>query len=464
MRSAAARKARGLTTRGVNFVLALAACSLLCGLPQSTIAAEYQSAEQTAPTSVEEIDTTLGGIARKWVRDRRVVFRPIDEWRKTRGPFLRDGQFKFDFRTFNFDATRAAGEDPQAWAAGGELAIRTGKWRDFLSVGASWYGSYEISGNDAAGGSGLIQPNGDNISVIGQAFVELTKDGWLARFFRQELDLPYINRFDIRMVPNTFEAYGVGRRGKNFDFLFGQVEKIKRYDSDEFVPMSVAAGVAGSDKGVTMGGFEWSPADTNFDIGAASQYTHDLFNTFYTELNWDRKFGEDLGLKLSGQYTDQRSVGEDLLGDFETHAWGARIATSYRYAVVTLAFTQTDDGAGIRSPYGGRPSYLSLMIRNFDRANERAWRAGLSYHFDRLGLPNVSAIINVAKGRRARDPSTRARLADQTEYDCTVDFRPERGILNGLWLRLRYARVDETGAGKVTDQIRIIANYSLPIL
>ena len=159
-----------------------------------------------------------------------------------------------------------------------------------------------------------------------------------------------------------------------------------------------------------------------------------------------------------------KSRRSDLLGDFSTSTWGTRIAASYRFGVATLAFTQTDDGAGIRSPYGGRPSYLSLMIRDFDRANEQAWLAGFSYHFDRLGLPDLSAFINVAKGRHARDPDTLARLPDQTEYDYTIDYRPKRGILNGLWLRLRYARVDEDGAGKVTDEIRVIANYILPIL
>lgn len=460
----AASEPNRLMGRGIAVIAIFAAWILLPGLPQPAFAQEYQRAEQTAPTTVAEIDSSLGNIARDFVRDPRAVFRPIEEWRKEQGPFFRDGQVKFDFRTYSFDATRAPEQEPQSWAAGGQLNYRSGRWRDVLSVGASWYGSYEINGNDDAGGSALVQPNGDNISVIAQAFVELSRDGWIARFFRQELDLPYINRFDVRMLPNTFEAYGIGRETSNFRFLIGQVEKIKRRNDDEFVPMSVAAGVPDSDNGVTIGGFEWAPGDRNFTIGATSQYTKDLFNTFYTELNWDRKFGEDLGIKLSGQYTDQRSVGQDLLGDFSTSTWGARIATSYRYAVVRLAFTQTGDGAGIRSPYGGRPSYLSLMIRDFDRPNERAWRGGLSYHFDRLGLPDLSAFINFAKGRQARDPDTLERLPDQTEYNYTIDYRPKRGILNGLWLRLSYAHVDEDGAGKVADEIRVIANYDLPIL
>lgn len=449
---------------GIRVTAGLTAILLTSILPRLAATAEYQHAEETAPTTATEIDSTLDEIAAEFVRDPRVVFRRLDEWRQTRGPFQRDGQLKFDFRTYGFDATRAADQDPQAWAAGGQLKYHSGKWRDFLSVGAAWYGSYEISGNDDAGGSALVQPNGDNISVIAQAFVELARDGWIARFYRQELNLPYINRFDSRMLPNTFEAYGIGRRGPNLSFMVGQVEKIKRRNDDEFVPMSVAAGVPDSNKGVTLGGFEWQPGDLNFTVGATNQYTKDLFNTFYTELNWNGTLAEDLELKLSGQYTDQRSVGNDLLGDFSTSTWGARMAASYRFAVATLAYTQTDDGAKISSPYGGRPSYLSLMIRDFDRANERAWRAGLSYHFDRIGLPDVSAVINYAKGLHARDPETLARLTDQTEQNYTLDFRPKRGILNGLWLRLRYARVDEDGAGKVADEIRIIANYSLPIL
>ena len=425
--------------------------------------AEYRNAESPAPRSADEVESTLDNITPQWMRGKRIVFDAIDGWRKQQAPFIRDGQTRFDFRTYSFDGLQRTGREPQSWVAGGELAYRSGKWRDILAIGASWYGSFEIEGNTDAASSGLIQTDGGNISVIGQAFAQLDWKGLQARLYRQGLDLPYINRNDIRQIPNTFEAYGIGRKGTALDFVIGHVDKIKRRTDDEFISMTEAAGGSG-DAGTTVVGTWWTPTAHSVELGAVTQITENAFNTFYTEINWERLFTETMSVKLAGQYTDQRSVGADQLGDFKTDTWGARLSASYGKALFTLAFTQTDSGADIRSPFGGRPSYLSSMISNFDRANERAWRVGLSYHFDRLGLPGLSAFINVSKGRNAINEMNLQPLPAQTEYDYTVDFRPDRGTLEGFWLRVRYARLDENGSGKVADQIRIILNYSLPIL
>lgn len=428
-------------------------------------AAEYKLAEEPPPQTVSDIEETEISLLGKFLRrDRRVVFGPIDEWRKTKGPLIRDGQLQFNFRTYYFDAEQPDGAEPRAWAAGGELAYNSGTWRDMLAVGASWYGTFDLSSNGDAADSRLFGESGGDVSILGQAYVDLYWKGITGRFFRQELDLPYINRFDNRMTPNTFEAYGFGKEEGQMQFIVGHVTKIKTRTADKFVPMGEAAGVDGSNAGVTMTGAKWVSESGYFDIGAVNQYTRNIFNTAYAEVNWQRQYTQDLGLKFSGQYTDQRSVGDDKIGEFDTDTWGVSLAGNYNYALLTLAFTQTDAGGRILSPYGGRPSYLSMMIRDFDRANEKAWRVGLSYHFDRLGLSDLSALVNAVKGRKARDSFTGEKLPDQTEYDYTLDYKPSKGSLEGFWFRARYAKVREDGFGKVTDEIRLIVNYSLPIL
>lgn len=433
-------------------------------LASPLLAQEYQESEDTAARSADEIDESLGTLGRVMQRgDPRVIFRDIDDWRKDRGPFLRDGVIEYNFRTYYFEADREQVE-PATWAAGGELAYRSGRWRDFLSVGASWYSSYKLSGNSDSPASLLLDNDGDNISVIGQAYVELHWKGLAGKFYRQELAMPYINRFDNRMVPNTYEAYLVGREGSNFDFVVGQVDKIKRRSDGSFISMSEAVGVDEADKGVTVTGFRWGTGQDRANIGAINQWTKDIFNTFYVEGNLTPRLGERFGLKLSAQYSDQRSTGDELIGDFETNTWGVRVVNSIGSFVTRLAFTQTDEGGTILNPYGGKPTYLAMMVRNFDRANEKAWRAGASYHFNRFGLKDVSAQFDVVKGRNAIGSDTGLPLPDQSEYDYTLDYKPSSGPLEGFWLRARYAEVREKGEGKVTDELRIILNYTLPIL
>jgi hypothetical protein len=426
-------------------------------------AAEYRAAEVTAPRSVDDIDGTLSNVSNQILFYRGPVVRAIDDWRKSKGPYLRDGYVQFNFRTMDFRTDIIDITQINAWAAPGEIAYRSGKWRDFLTVGASVYGSYELSGNENAGGSGMLQLNGDNITTLGQAYLEFNWKGLVGRAYRQTLDIPYLNKNDSRMIPNTFEAYGLAREGTSLDLIVGYVNKIKLRNSDDFISMGEAAGVEGDDTGTRLFGVLWKPPETGFDWGVTVQRTPDVLQLVYTEANWKRTY-KGWGLLAAAQYTHQKGIGQDLLGDFKTNARGVRFSTSYRDAVLGVAFTKTDDGATIDSPFGGRPGYTSSMLRNFDRANEKAFRLSLSYHFDLIGLPDWSANIRYTKGKNALDEDSLLLLGDNREVDYTLDYKPESGRWRGLWFRVRYAQLREDGQGRVANQLRIILNYSFSIL
>jgi len=130
---------------------------------------------------------------------------------------------------------------------------------------------------------------------------------------------------------------------------------------------------------------------------------------------------------------------------------------------LTVAYTTTDEGSETQSPFGGHPSYISLMIKDFNRAGEDAWLVGLSYDFSRIGLDGLNAFGRYAYGNT---PDSRAVASpDQDELDLTVDYRFKEGFLKGLWLRLRGAYLDQEGpeARDVTN-IRVILNYDIQIL
>jgi hypothetical protein len=198
-------------------------------------------------------------------------------------------------------------------------------------------------------------------------------------------------------------------------------------------------------------------------IGAINHYGHNTYNTFFAEASGARDLADPWGLRLSGQFTHQESVGDALTGDFRTHQVGVKSDLSYAGAVLTLAYIQTGDGSDIRNPWGGSPSYGSLIIEDFDRAGEKAWRVGLSYDFSAVGWKGTSGFINYASG----DTPDHGRNAtnDQDELDFTIDFKPPEGALQGLWLRARAAFVNQhgTGARDVADY-RLILNYEIPLL
>ena len=62
---------------------------------------------------------------------------------------------------------------------------------------------------------------------------------------------------------------------------------------------------------------------------------------------------------------------------------------------------------------------------------------------------------------------TRAKAPDQREYDLTIDYRPAwlgAAFLQGLWLRVRGAILDQDGANQLGAQIRVILNWERDLL
>jgi outer membrane porin, OprD family len=366
-------------------------------------------------------------------------------------PFLHDSTFSLEPRFYYryLDNTNGVQE---AFAAGGALLLTSGWWRDTLQLGIGGYTSQPLATGHDPGGTDLLRPNGDGFSVLGQAWGKLHVGPATATLFRQEMELPFINGDDSRMIPNTFEAYRLDIKPSDI-FRFGSayVTREKSRTSAEFRPMSEVAGVPGVDRGTSVVGFLVGARDATY-IGAVNELTWDLLNIAYVEASKTWQLADDFQLRGELQFIDQQSVGDDLLGSFATQLYGASLIASYRSAVLSVAFTSTADGSKILKPFGGVPAFNSLMISDFDGAGENSWRVGLSYDFARIGLTGVKAFANYAHGELPADEH-------EDEINGTIDYRIDHGPLKNLWLRLRYARNSPSNQ-PATDDLRAILNYT----
>lgn len=429
------------------------------------MAAEYIQAETPAPPSAGEVLGPFDWGFRARLLPERSLLTRTKEALEDASPFFRDTRFSYDFRTYSFDRRNSSTDRREAWAIGGQLGYTSGWWNN-IGARIAYYNSTELDSD--GGDTGLLAPGQENISVIGEAnlryqFTDGALAGSLIKLYRQTLDMPYVNRRDIRMLPASYEGLVIHRDDSSLDYGVGHLTKFKNFDSEDFVYMSEAAGAAGSDEGVTLAGLRY-PFSDEFDAGGGTLYGWDTFNTFFAEATYHRVLTGDLDFRLSGQFTDQRSVGDELVGDFDTHNFAARAAFGWRGAIVKVAGSVTSDEAGIRKPWGGSPSYLSIQRLDFDRANEKAVLFGLSFNSIFFSSSGISSFINIAHGTDAKNTFTGENLPDHTEYDLTVDFKPPRGLLKGLWVRARYARLDIEGDGENVRDIRIIVNYSIPFL
>jgi len=399
------------------------------------------------------------------VRDRvRDTLRP---YLKDLPPFFRDSKITMKVRSFYFNRDiREPGPNSanEAFTLGGSLSYESGWVHDFFSGGLEFFTSQRLYAPDNRDGTLLLRPGQVSYSVLGRAYAKFKYKQYTATLYRQYLRLPYVNKQDNRMTPNTFEAYQLEGKFKLVQFIAGYVRKIKPRNSSGFLSMSERAGATGGrDRGMGMAGFRLTPIKAG-SFGVINYYVPDTLNILYTEADYTWEVTKKFGVKLQGQFTDQRSVGgDDLIGKFDTRVGGAQLALSYDDILLRAAFSVTASGAAIQSPYGSYPGYLSLIEKNFYRAGEKAWLLGLSYDAEKL-IRGVAFTFNFARGVGARDADTRSSLPDQTEYDITVDYRPDIGLLRGLWFRIRNAYVDFSDDGGSTNNFRFIVNYELGLL
>jgi len=373
-------------------------------------------------------------------------------------PFWRDTYLTLKPRLYNFDRNRNERPDQETFAAGTAIEYRSGEWLDRFSIGMTGFTAQKLHGPMDAGGVGLLRPAQNGFGVLGEAYAQIKLQPFAtARLYRQELNLPYFNRQDSRMVPTTHEAYLLGQPQKlRLQWAVGHITKIKQRDSARFVPLTEAAGYSGTDDGATLAGFRWR-MDDDTDIAGITFQVWDFMNISYAEGRHSFRLHEEIPVSWFAQATYEGSTGSEIGGEFDTFSVGSQVALSYRSFVATIAATVTGEDAGIRSPFGGSPSYLSMMLVDFDRAGELAWLAGLSYDFRRLNIDGLSINLKYAQGYGdGGDP-------DRDEVDVTIDWKPLRAFFQGMWIRLRYANLDQNGGTAIRD-LRFIVNYEIPLL
>ena len=444
-------------------LFSLSVSGLIVCLPLLASEPEYISSERPSPDTVLDLDNTMGKAREpketlpEW--ERRLMKRATN----LKNFFWDDASLLLKPRSYYMDKQRDDSADSEAWALGGALQYRTGLFRGRVRLGTTFYTTQKLYGPSDKEGTKLLKSGQQGFNVLGESYAEvnLTQTADL-RLYRQSLSHPYVNKQDNRMVPNTFEAYTLfDDKSPHFNYVLGHITRMKKRTATTFSHMSEAAGADNSNKGLSMIGGRYSLTPL-INIGAVNHYSWDVMNIFYTEANAAWKLNDHLALRLSGQYTNQQDIGDHLIGKFDTGMYGIKLAMSYKNATLTLARTAVDNNSKIQSPFGGYPGYASIIVKDFDRAGEDAWLAGLSYDFSRLGLEGLSAFTNYVHGDTPDSGSD--ATPDQKELDFTIDYQFGKQRFDGLWIRARAAFVDQSGSGaEDINDYRVIVNYSIPL-
>jgi hypothetical protein len=382
--------------------------------------------------------------------------------RAQRKKAIEDTTFAIQLRTMYLDRNKYDDTESEGWAAGGSAGLKTGYFRNLLSLGATGYTSQRIVGEDDKDGTLLLKPGQRAYSVLGELYGDFKLSDEVSIYAgRKAYDTPYINRNDTRMTPNTFEAYTIQGRAKLAEksalkYGAGYFDKIKERNSDEFVAMSEDAGST-INHGVFTAGAVYDRGV--FTIGAIDYYCEDIINIAYGEAKCNMPINETVKLTLAAQYTDQESTGDDLLNgeDFSAEQYGLKADLAVGAATFTVAYTDTGDGDGMQSPWSGYPGYTSVQVEDFNRAGESAVMLRAAYDFKSVeGLSAYGLWVN------GSDPDG-ADTFERDEYNLNLQWKASKGVAKGLSLRTRYAIVTEedSDSDDLTD-FRVICSYDMP--
>jgi len=428
---------------------------LTAGVNVSAPAAEEVDDGDSTPTSTEQGQTSMD-----------LSFQPRDQAalvREERRQAFRDTEFYGDLRTFYFSSDNLNGSHSEAWALGGSAGLKTGYFRDLFAFGATAYTSQPLDAPADKDGTRLLQPDQRGYTVLGESYVDIrVADGVDASIGRKGFDTPFISRFDSRMTPNTFQAaivqgtLGGVDDGPSWHFGGGYVDKIKQRNSEEFVSMSEAAGApAGVSRGVSVAGALYKNGDLSF--GGIDYYSTDIINIGYFEAKDSFALTDRLRLKLALQYTEQHSVGENLLlgHEYSARQVGTKIELAFAGALISAAYTAAGKtGTNLQSPWSRNPGYTSVQVENFERSGETAWMARAAYNFP--ALRSLSAYALYVQG----STPDLVRQYAQREYDANLQWQQNSGKWRAFKLLARYGHVSEAGPQHLqSNQLRLVVYY-----
>jgi len=371
---------------------------------------------------------------------------------------IRDTQLELHPRAYFIRRDYRTQPDQQSLAVGGWIQADTLPWRG-ISVRLAGYTSQPLGNNPKdEGGGDVLQADQDGYSVLAQAHLQLELGCNTLRLYRQIIETPLLNAFDIKMTPVTFEAYTLENTSiANTRLTLSHVRRIKEWTASSFRSLTEAAGYADTDEPMTFGGWVWTPG-SNTTMQAWNYYTCEYLNSFYAQGDWAFDLPEDFNLLVSAQYLRQQDVGDAIGGDIGTGMAGGQLALNWRQLQLLGAVTGTRQAGDIVNPWASYPGFTSIVEEDNDLAGERAGTLGLVFNSD-SGL----GCINFATYHTATYvPPLGNSGIDQWEHDFTLNYTfPGRLKALSIMLRAVFMDADKELPKEDIEDYRVVLNYSI---
>lgn len=389
------------------------------------------------------------------------------------------------------------GDKDKGWAQAVSVNFSSGFFYDIIGFDLSTHYAFKLKdsiGKNNESDSGLFLTNSvHNGKAHGHSYgktlgaIKLNlMDNGIAKFGRMILDTPLLNdNVDDGSLPSSTEAFYFDYSMHGFTVFGayakqGSGEAESGYDEYEIEN--------GKKKAVaTLGGsFEWE----GLNLNAAFAKQSDVAKAAYIDGNYGFDFmGVDLA--VGAQYGHNKAIGftnEGAADDPDNYDriqqgenskidwYGAMVEANYDDLTIMLAMT--DIGGGKKTGWsdaavgwkGGDDAtefmgYNSVLISDFNEANETAYQVRVDYDFNDM-VPGLSAYALYVMGSIDKtNVDNVVYEADTSEYNVGIMY-DAASVLDGLNFSLVHGKYDQDPKGlkSVTQkETRIIVSYDMAI-
>jgi len=298
-----------------------------------------------------------------------------------------DGKVSGQIRTMyaGYDKKENGEKDTYATAIGGVLKYELASLYGFngaVAFRTSQDIGFATGNRDDAKQNPELSSSKGNYTQMSEAYINYKYDNLNLRAGRQSIDTPLADADDIRMIPNTFEAYTATYILDDFNLMIGNLQKWQGYDAgldDGWID-------AGKD-GTNFGGISY--ANELIEFSAWYYNITKTTNAFYADAGISYNINKNYSIHGGIQYLNESELDKS---NIEANIYGAMLEFVAYDLGFNIAYNKSDkkNTKTSFSGTGGGTMFTSMDTMIIDEiADDRDANAivsGLSYDIGNFNL------------------------------------------------------------------------------
>ena len=357
--------------------------------------------------------------------------------------------------------------DTYATAIGGQLKYELAKYKGF-NAGVAFTTSHDISfisgDKDNGERNDELSSSKGSYTELTEAYINYEFKGLNLRAGRQVIDTPLADSDDIRMVPNTFEAYIASYEIDGFSFMAGHLNQWQGADAGlDIDDPWVKTGKDGVNFGGITYGNDFIEANAWYynisnasDSDIANGADENGNNAIYIDAIGSYVINDDLELHAGVQYLKESELDNS---NVEANIYGAMAEVVVNGLGINIAYNKSTKETGKHSfsGYGGGTLFTNMDTMILDEITEdrdaQAIVVGLSY-----GIGDFNLLY--AYGDFDGDADSSGAKAHIVEQDIGVEYTPNDNFTVAAIYVMDENKEDSRSTDFNNDNFRILVSYN----